>query len=71
MDGLKKGGMAFKRLTQAQKRRRLVNSPHLVVLVHARVKFPDGKTRILPNVPSDAAVNEPVDATSEVVINNI
>ena len=63
--------MAFKLLTQAEKRWRRVNSPHLVALVHAGVKFPDGKTRILPDLPSDAVVNEPVDATSEVAIHKI
>ncbi len=63
--------MAFKLLTQAEKRWRRVNSPHLVVLVHTGVKFPDGKTRILPDLPSDVVVNEPVDATSEVTIHNI
>lgn len=63
--------MAFKLLTQAEQRWRRVNSPHLVALVHAGVKFPDGKTRILPDLPSDAVVNEPVDATSEVAVHNI
>lgn len=63
--------MAFKLLTQAEKRWRRVNSPHLVALVHAGVKFPDGKTHILPDLPSDAVVNEPVDATSEAAIHNI
>jgi putative transposase len=63
--------MAFKLLTQAEKRWRRLNSPHLVALVHAGVKFPDGKTRILPDLPSAAVVNVPVDATSEVAIHNI
>ena len=40
--------MAFKLLLEGESRWRRVNSPHLVPLVHAGVKFPDGKTRILP-----------------------
>jgi putative transposase len=63
--------MAFKLLTRAEERWRRVNSPHLVALVHAGVKFPDGKTRILPDLPSAAVVNVPVDATSEIAIHNI
>jgi hypothetical protein len=31
-----------------------VNLSHLVALVHAGVKFPDGKTRILPDMPEQA-----------------
>ena len=31
-----------------------MNSPHLVALVHAGVKIPDGKTRILPDAPEEA-----------------
>jgi len=41
--------MAFKLLTQAEGRWRRVNSPHLVALVAVGTKFPNGKTRILPN----------------------
>jgi putative transposase len=63
--------MAFKLLTQAEKRWRRVNSPHLVALVAAGVKFRDGKTHILPDLPSDSVVNLPVDATFESVIHNI
>jgi transposase-like protein len=62
--------MAFKLLTLAEKRWRRVNSPHLVALVQAGVKFPDGETRILPDLPSDSVVNSPVEATSEVAIHN-
>ncbi len=62
--------MAFKLLTQAEKRWRRVNSPHLVALVHAGVKFPDGKTRILPDLPDNTVVNPPVDATLEAGIHN-
>jgi hypothetical protein len=40
----------------------------LVPLVQAGVKFPDGKTRILPDLPSDSVVDLPVDATPELAI---
>ena len=63
--------MAFKLLTQAEKRWRRVNSSHLVALVHTGVKFPDGQTHILPDMPVDSVVNLPVDATSEMAIHNI
>jgi transposase-like protein len=46
--------MAFKLLLEAEKSWRRVNSPHLVALVDAGVKFPDGKTRILPDMPEEA-----------------
>jgi putative transposase len=46
--------MAFKLLLAAEQHWRRVNSPHLVALVHAGVKFPDGKTRILPDMPEQA-----------------
>ena len=46
--------MAFKLLLEAEKCWRRVNSPHLVALVHAGVEFPDGKTRILPDMPEEA-----------------
>ena len=63
--------MAFKLLTQAEKRWRRVNSPHLVALVAADVKFPDGETRILPSLPSDSVVNLQVDVALESAIHNI
>jgi putative transposase len=63
--------MAFKLLTQAESRWRRVNSPHLVALVAAGVKFPDGKTRILPDLSSDSIVNLQVDAAFEPTIHNI
>lgn len=63
--------MAFKLLTQAEKRWRRVNSSHLVALVQTGVKFPDGQTRILPDMPADSVINLPVDATSEMAIHNI
>jgi hypothetical protein len=60
--------MVFKLLTQAESRWRRVNSPHLVALVAAGVKFPDGKTRILPDLSSDSIVNLQVDAAFEPVV---
>jgi putative transposase len=63
--------MAFKLLTQAERRWRWVNSPHLVALVAVGVKFPDGETRILPNLPSDSVLNLQVDAALEPAIYNI
>jgi transposase-like protein len=63
--------MAFKLLTQAEQRWRRINSPHLAALVQAGVNFPDGKTRILPDLSSDSVVNLPVDATLELPIHNI
>jgi hypothetical protein len=51
--GSRQAGLAkaFKLLLVAGEHWRWVNSPHLVALVHAGVKFPDGKTRILPDAP--------------------
>jgi transposase-like protein len=63
--------MAFKLLLMAEKRWRRVNSPHLVPLVQAGVKFPDGKTRILPDLSSNSVVKLPVNATQELAIHNI
>lgn len=63
--------MAFKLLTQAERRWRRVNSPHLAALVAAGIKFPDGKTHILPDLPSDSVFNLQVDAILESTIHNI
>lgn len=63
--------MAFKLLTQAERRWRRVNSPHLVALIATGVKFPNGKTRILPGLPSDSVVYLQVDAALEPAIHNI
>lgn len=63
--------MAFKLLLMAEKRWRRVNSPHLVALVQAGIEFPDGKTRILPDLPSNSVVKLPADATQELAIHNI
>lgn len=63
--GSRKAGlaMAFKLLMMAEKRWRKVNSPHLVALVQAGVLFPDGQTRILPEMPksSDSLFVKPVE----------
>jgi transposase-like protein len=63
--------MAFKLLLMAEKRWRRVNSPHLVALVQAGIKFPNGKTRVLPDLPSDSVINLPADVTQELAIHNI
>jgi hypothetical protein len=63
--------MAFKLLLMAEKRWRRVNSTHLVPLVQAGVKFPDGKTRILPDMSSNSVVKLPVNATQILAIHNI
>jgi transposase-like protein len=63
--------MAYKLITMAERRWRKINSPHLIPLVLAGAKFPDGKTRILPDLPSDSIVNLPMDATQELAIHNI
>ena len=63
--------MAFKLLLMAEKRWRKVNSAHLVLLVQAGMKFPDGKTRILPDLPSNSKKNLPTNATLELAIHNI
>jgi hypothetical protein len=43
----------------------------MVALVAVDTKFPDGKTRILPDLPSDSIVNLQVDVTLEPAIHNI
>ena len=63
--------MAFKLITMAEKRWRRINAPHLAPLVQTGAKFPDGRTRILPDLPSDSVVNLPMDATQELAIHNI
>lgn len=63
--GSRKAGlaMAFKLLMMAEKRWRKLNAPHLVALVQAGVPFPDGQTRILPDMPQseDSLVIKPVE----------
>jgi transposase-like protein len=46
--GSRKAGlaMAFKLLLEAEKRWRRINAPHLVALVQAGVKFPDGQRQV-------------------------
>lgn len=63
--------MAFKLLIMAEKRWHRVNAPHLVALVQAGIQFPDGETRILPDMPSDSVVNSPADAILDSVVHNI
>ena len=66
--------MAFKLLLEAEKCWRRVNSPHLVALVHAGVEFPDGKTRILPDMPQEAkqaVLKVQEDAADSASIHNI
>lgn len=60
--GSRKAGlaMAFKLLMMAETRWRKVNSPHLVAVVQAGVRFPDGETRILPDMPKSS--DKPVEA---------
>jgi hypothetical protein len=35
------------------------------------IQFPDGKTRILPDLPSKSVVKLPADVTQELAIHNI
>ena len=64
--------MAFKLMRQAEKRWRKLNSSHLVALVAAGIAFPDGKTRILPELDEDhAQVDPPVEAAIFDPIHNI
>jgi len=56
--------MAFKLLIMAEKRWRKINSAHLTTLVLAGAEFPDGKTRILPDLPTKQSIsNALVEAT--------
>jgi transposase-like protein len=45
--------MAFKLLLSAEQRWRRINAPHLVALVRAGVKFPDGEAQMLQVDPSE------------------
>jgi transposase-like protein len=51
--------MAFKLIESAQRRRRMVNAPHLVALVRAGATFVNGKLAERPDDP------QPTDATAE------
>ena len=56
--------MAFKLLIMAEKRWRKINFAHLTPLVLAGTEFPDGKTRVLPDLPTKQSVsNALVEAT--------
>lgn len=69
--------MAFKLLLAAEKRWRKVNAPHLVALVKAGVKFPNGQAETLRlplQKPDDALLVSHIPAilaASEVSIHNI
>ena len=63
---------AFMLMTMAEKRWRRLNSPHLVALVHAGVKFPDGKTKVLAEMMPENETNLQMDAASpQLAIHNI
>ena len=66
--------MAFKLLLAAEKHWRRVNVPHLVVLVKAGVKFPDGQAEMFQLEAPDACLfthTPSVCAASEALIHNI
>lgn len=46
--------MVFRVVTQSERRWRRVDSPHLVAVFAAGVEFPDGKTRIILDLPFDS-----------------
>ena len=74
--GSRKAGlaMAFKLLLAAEQRWRRVNAPHLVALVRAGVKFPNGQAEMFPLEPSDDSLfarTPSVYAAKEVPIHNI
>ena len=58
-------------IMRAEGRWRRVNSPHLVALDAVGTRFPDGKTRILPDLPSDFIVILQVNADLEPAIHII
>ena len=74
--GSRKAGlaMAFKLLLSAETHWRRVNAPHLVALVKAGVKFPDGQSQMLQVGPPDARllISTPsVCAADQILIHNI
>jgi putative transposase len=74
--GSRKAGlaMAFKLLLAAEQRWRRVNAPHLVALVKAGVKFPDGQAEMFSLEPSDDSLmahTPSVHAAEEAPIHNI
>jgi hypothetical protein len=50
---------------------RKLNAAHLVRLVQEDVIFPDGKSRILPDLPESIDDSLSIDATLEMAIHNI
>ena len=74
--GSRKAGLAlaFKLLLSAEQRWRRINAPHLVALVKAGVKFPDGQAEMLSLEPAEASLfarTPSVYAAEEVSIHNI
>jgi transposase-like protein len=74
--GSRKAGlaMAFTLLLAAQKRWRRVNAPHLVALVKAGVKFPNGQAEMFSSEPAPEELVSPIPgilAAREVPIHNI
>ena len=75
--GSRKAGlaMAFKLLLAAEKRWRRLNAPHLVSLVKAGVKFPNGQAEMFQSQkPNDALLfSQPlsIPVASDVLIHNI
>lgn len=74
--GSRKAGlaMAFKLLLAAEKRWRRVNAPHLVALVRAGVKFPNGQAEMFQSERSDDCLfthTPSIFAASEALIHNI
>jgi putative transposase len=66
--------LAFKLLLAAEQRWRRVNAPHLVALVKAGVKFPDGQAEMFSLEPPEASLfarPPSVYAAEEVSIHNI
>jgi hypothetical protein len=60
--------MAFKLLAQAEKHWRRINSPHLVALVQAGVRFHDGKTQILSDLQSESVAEGQLRAAPDQMI---
>ena len=63
-----------KLMLAAEHRWRRVNAPHLVALVRAGVKFPNGQAAMFPLVPADDSIfarTPSVYAAEEIFIHNI
>ena len=50
--------MAFKLLLQAESKWRRLNAPHLLPLVQTAIKFPNGETKMLADLPAKSEKNE-------------